>query len=457
MKDQNSKRIKIQKIFNPKTVAMIGATDRSGSVGRGLVKNLLEGKKKRKIYLVNPFRKTVFGYKTYPSINSIDQKIDLAIIAVPAKIVPEVTKDCAKKEVGGVIIISAGFAETGIEGKKLQEEIVKTLKEKNIPLVGPNSLGIIRPKVLLNASFAPATPKAGSIAFLSQSGALIDSAIDQSLLEFYGFSVIVSYGNEAGLELSDYLEWAYGDNQTKVIALYIEGLKNGRKFFETAKKITKTKPIVALKGGKSQIAKKVVSSHTGALAGSDEIYSAVFKQAGVIAVESLEELFDVSKALSWQPKCKNGIGIITNGGGAGVLAADYCQQFGLKLTKLSQKTKRKIEMSHKMHPGWSKSNPVDIVGDALPERYKVAINALLEQKDVYGLIVIQTLQVMTEPFKNAKIIIEAKKKWPKKPIITVFMGGKLIQKAVNLLEKNKIPNYPDPKRAVRAMKALVSG
>jgi len=447
---------KLNKIFNPKSVALIGATDRPGSVGRGLVKNLLEGKSKRKIYFVNPYKTSIFGYKTYPKIPSIKDKVDLAIIAVPAKIVPEIVKDCAQKNVGGVIIISAGFAETGKKGEKLQKEISRILKEKEIPLIGPNCLGIIRPFIKLNASFAPATPQKGEIAFISQSGALIDSVIDKSLNENYGFSTIISYGNEAGLTLTDFLKWVAQDKQTKVITLYIEGLREGKKFFETTKRITKVKPIIVLKGGKTKASRKAVSSHTGALAGEKEVYSAAFKQAGIIEVESIEEMFDIAKALAWQPKCKNGIGVITNGGGAGILTADYCENLGVKLSKLSKETIKKIEKSKIIPPHWSKDNPVDIVGDALSNRYKIAIRALLEQKNIYGLIIIQTLQIMTEPVKNAKIIIEMQKIWPHKPIVTVFMGGKFTEKGVKLLEKNKIPNYSDPSRAVRAMKAIIN-
>ena len=439
-------------IFNPKSVAVIGATDRQKSVGRGLVENLLEEKSRRKIYLVNPFRKKVLGLKTYPNINSIKGKIDLAVIAVPAKNVFKVVKECAKKKVKGIIIISAGFTETGRQGEKLQNMISKFLEKEKIPLIGPNCLGILNPSVKLNASFAPASPKAGGIAFLSQSGALINSVISQSLNENYGFSSIVSYGNEAGLELSDFLKLAGKDKKTKVIVLYLEGVKNGKKFFEIAKEVSQLKPIIVLKGGKSKAAQKVVSSHTGSLSGEKEIYSAVFKQAGLIEVESLEELFDSARLLSWQNKFKGKIGIITNAGGAGVLTIDYCQKLGLELAKLSSGVKKKMNSSRIMHHSWSKENPVDIVGDALADRYSLAVNSLLKQKDISALMVIQTLQIMTEPIKNAKILVEAKKKYPGKAIVAAFMGND--RRAIGILEKNKIPNYSDPLRAVKALKAL---
>ncbi|XOB41885.1 MAG: acetate--CoA ligase family protein [Candidatus Nealsonbacteria bacterium] len=445
----------LEKIFNPKSITIIGAKPEEKSVGWGLMKNALEGKAKRKVYAINPYRKEVLGVKCLPSIKSIKRLVDLAIIAVPAKIVPKVVKECCEKKAGGIIIISSGFAESGKKGKVLQDEIIKMVKKARVPLVGPNCLGIVRPSIKLNASFAPASPKKGEIAFLSQSGALIDSVIDRNLIENYGFSNLISYGNEADLEISDFLEWLKKDKETKVIALYIEGVKNGRRFMKIAKEVSRLKPILALKAGKTKRGAEAVTTHTASLAGIYETYSAVFKQTGIIETGTIEELFDVSKTLSWQPRCKNGLGIVTNGGGCGVLMADYCQELGIKLSKLNRRTLQKLEKSKKMHPAYSKRNPLDIVGDALACRYQVAIEALLEQKDVYGLLVIQTLQIMTETEKNAKIIIEAKRKWPEKPIICCFLGGKFAQPGIKLLEENKIPNYPDLKRAAISIKALI--
>ncbi len=463
--------MKLDYLFNPRTIAVIGATDRVGSVGRGLVKNLLENKSspargghgisgrggfRKRIFLVNPNRKKVFGIETLPSVLKINEKVDLAIIAVPAEIVPKIAEQCIQKKVKSVIIISSGFAETGQKGAILQDKVKQVLNRENIPFIGPNSLGILRPPTGLNASFAPLAPNKGNIVLISQSGALIDAIIDTSDGKFWGFSAIISYGNEAGLTLKDFLNWAKNDPKTKVIALYLEGLKNGRQFFEAAREASAKKPVVILKGGKNPASKKAVSSHTGALAGEGRIYSAAFKQAGLIEASSIEELLDISKTLSWHVKCKNGIAIITNGGGAGILTADYCFQSGIKLPMPHQTTLKKIESSKLMHPAYSRSNPMDIVGDALSDRYKIAIEAMMAQKDINGLMVIQTPQTMTEPIKNAKIIIEAQKKWPQKPIITAFMGGRLTEPAVKILEKNHIPNFSDPYRAVRAMKSLIT-
>ncbi|MEA3292961.1 MAG: CoA-binding protein [Patescibacteria group bacterium] len=451
----NQKIKKLDRMFNPKNIAVIGASNQINSVGWGLMENILKSAKKRKIFAINPYKKEILGIKCISSIGSVLESIDLAIIAVPAKIVPNIVKECCEKKVGGIIIISAGFAEKDREGKELQDKVAKIVKKANVPLLGPNCLGIIRPSVDLNASFAPGLPKKGEIAFVSQSGALIDSVIDRNLLEYYGFSTIISYGNEADLDLNDFLKFLKNDKETKVIVLYLEGIKDGRKFINTAKEVSKVKPILVLKAGKTKAGQRAALTHTASLSGSAEIYSAAFKQAGIIELDSVEELFNVSKALAWQPKCKNGIGIITNGGGCGVLATDYCDKSKINLPRLSRDTIQKLDKPNLMHPAYSKRNPLDIVGDALSSRYKAGIEALLEQKNIYGLLVIQTLQIMTEVEENAKIIKELKRKYPKKPIICCFMGGKYTNQGIEILEKNHIPNYLEPQRAVLAIRSLI--
>ena len=420
----------MNKIFNPKTIAIIGAKPDLGSVGGGLMRNVLSSK--RKIFPVNPNRKKVLGLDCFSSILEIKDKIDLAIIAVPAKIVLQIVEQCCKKKVGGIIIISSGFSERDNQGKILQEKIKIMVQKAKIPLVGPNCLGVLRPSVLLNASFAPCTPKKGRIAFISQSGALIDSVIDKSSFDKYGFSVLISCGNQADLSISEYLEWLEKDKETKVICLYVEGLKNGRNFIKIAKKISK--PIIAIKAGKTDFGKKAIFSHTASLAGDYNVFRAALRQSGIIEVETVEELFDKAKALAWQPRCKNKIAILTNGGGCGVLAVDYCEKLGVKIAL----------------------PPVDILGDAKSDQYQKGVEDLLGRKDVYGLIIIQTLQIMTEVEKNAKIIVKATKKWPDKPIVCAFLGGKLTKPGVDILENNKIPNYNDVAKAVQAMDSLIN-
>jgi len=446
---------KLNRIFNPKTLAIIGAKPEEKSVGWGLMKNALQGKSKRRVFAVNPHHKEVLGVKCVPSVMSIQEEVDLAVIAVPAKIVPKVVEECCQKKVGGMIIISSGFGESGKEGKLLEDKIKETARKAGVPLIGPNCLGVIRPGNLLNATFAPALPKSGEIAFISQSGALVDSVIDENFKKNYGFSALISYGNEADVTLADFLWWAVEDPKTKVIALYLEGIKEGREIMNVFSEVSAKKPILAVKAGRSRAGKKAVSSHTGSLAGEYPVYQALFKQTGVAEADTVRELFSSAKALAWQPKCENGIAIVTNGGSCGVLLADYCQELGVKLVELSEETLKKLNKPGVMHPAYSGRNPLDVVGDALSDKYKSAIEALLEQSDIKGLIVVQTLQIMTETEKNAKIIIEAKKKWKDKPIIAAFLGGPITAPGAKILEDNHIPNYGDLKEAALAIKSLI--
>lgn len=451
-----------EEFFNPKSVAVIGASRRKNSAGQGVLKSLLKGGVfeyktnkpfKGKIYPINPQADSILGLKCYKSVLAVKEKIDLAVIVVPAKIVPIVMEECSKKKIKGVIIISAGFGEVG--NNELENQVLKIAKKANIRIIGPNCLGLMRPSTNLNASFGPCMPKQGKIAFFSQSGALIDSVIDWSLEMNYGFSAVVSIGNKADVNISDLLLWAQKDKETKAIALYVEGLSDGREFMKIAKQVSKTKPIIALKAGRSETGMKAVSSHTGSLAGSYEIYKTAFKQSGVHIANNVDELFEMADALANQPPCKNNIAIITNGGGAGVLCADHCEEIGINLAELSKETIKKLDESKKMHSAYSRRNPLDLVGDALHDRYVVAIDTLFQQKDIYGAIVIQTLQTMTQPMLDAQAVLEARKKYPNKPIITSYMGGKFTKKAVELLEANQVPDFNVPYKAAKAMKALI--
>ncbi|MDD3170218.1 MAG: CoA-binding protein [Candidatus Paceibacterota bacterium] len=443
----------LDKIFNPASVAVIGASEEEKTVGAGLVKNLMSDR--RKIYCVNPFREKVFQMDCFKKITDIKEKIDLAVIAVPDKVVLEVVEECCQKKVQGIIVVSSGFRESGEEGRQREDKLRELVEKAGIPLVGPNCLGIINLNSGLNASFAPLTPQKGDIAFLSQSGSLANALIDRSIDLNLGFSKIVSYGNEAQVDLTQLLSYLRDDKETKVILLYLEGVKKGREFFETAKEISQHKPIVVLKAGRSKMGEKAVSTHTGSMVGDYETYQAVFKQAGLVEVDSLEELLDAGKALSFEKKCRNGIGIVTNGGGLGVLAVDFCEKLGVEVSELKKETIDKLEKDKRMEKVLIKRNPLDIMGDALSERYEAAIRALLEAKEINGLLVIQSVQMMTEPLKNAKIITELKKEFPLKPVICCFVGGPLIKEAAGYLEENKTPNYPDPKRAVKAVKNLI--
>ena len=457
--------MKLDPIFNPKGIAVIGASRDPASVGYGILKNLIKGcvfeneyckPFKGRIYAVNPNADEILGITSFPKITDIKEDVDLAIIAVPAKLVPIVMKDCAEKKVKGIITISAGFAELGDEGKKLQEQIKEIAQKANIPLIGPNCLGVIRPSANLNASFAPSMPPEGNIAFVSQSGAIADSIIDWAIENRYGFSTIISYGNRADLDVHDFLEYLAEDEETKAIALYVEGIDDGKRFMEIASKVSKTKPIVILKAGRTEKGSHAIASHTGSLAGTYEIYNTAFKQSNVIIADTIEELFDISKALADQPPCKeNAVAIVTNGGGCGVLAADHCSELGINIPELKASTIKKLDATGKMHPAYSHSNPLDIVGDALPERYYAAIDTLLGEDYISGLIIIQTLQTMTNPEEDANLVIELSKKYPDKPVVCVYMGGRFSKRGRYLLESNRIPNYNGIKKAALAMKALI--
>jgi len=441
----------LDKIFNPSSIAVIGASEEEKTVGAGLVKNLMQGQ--NKIFCVNPFREKVFQMSCFKKIIDIKEKIDLAVVAVPASVVLEVVEECCQKKVQGIIVVSSGFQESGEEGKQRENKLREMVEKAGIPLIGPNCLGVINLNNNLNVSFSPLSPQKGNIAFLSQSGSLANALIDKSIDFNLGFSKIVSYGNEAQVDLTQLLSYLKDDKETKVILLYLEGVKKGREFFETAKEISK--PIVVLKAGRSKMGERAVSTHTGSMVGDYETYQAVFRQAGMVQVDSLEELLDVGKALSFSERCRNGIGIVTNGGGLGVLAVDFCEDLGIEVSELRKETIEKLNEDKRLEKVLIKRNPLDIMGDALSERYEAAIRALLEAREVNGLLVIQSVQIMTEPLKNAKIIAGLKKEFPSKPIVCCFVGGPLVKEAVNYLEENKIPNYPDPERAIKAIKSLI--
>lgn len=451
-------------LFSPKSVAIIGASRDVSSVGHGIAKNLLAGCVLQckfcrpfggKTYLINPHANDILGQNCYASILDVKGSVDVAIIAVPAKIVPAVMHECAKKKVKFAIVISAGFSEAGEEGIKLSDGIVSIAKSAGIRILGPNCLGIIRPNVHLNASFAPSVPSIGSVAFISQSGALADSVIDWAIDERFGFSGIVSIGNAADIGFSELLDWFSQDRETKVITLYIEGIKDGRRFFEHLTRACRKKPVVVLKAGSTDISTRAIGSHTASLAGNFQVFSAAISQAGAFQVNTVEDLFDVAKALSLQPKMKsNRIAIVTNAGGPGVMCSDWCSKLGLDIVELKESTKIKLEKTKIMHHAYSRANPLDLIGDALPRQYEAAINILLSEKYIDGLIMIQTIQTMTKSEDDAKVIISARKRFPNKPIVCMYMGGRFSKRAINILEEAGIPDFNDPRKAALAMRAL---
>ncbi|MFH0834992.1 MAG: CoA-binding protein [Candidatus Micrarchaeota archaeon] len=451
-------------LLEPKSVAVIGASRDPKSVGYGVLQGLLKGcvlpseyakPFGGKVYAVNPNAEKILGTRCYADVKDISGTVDLAVICVPAKVVPAVLRDCAEKKVKAAVVVSAGFAETG--DATLQEEIAAIAKRGGMRLLGPNCLGVIRPSKSLNASFGLSMPRAGGTAFVTQSGALADSIIDWALEEMYAFSAIVSLGNKADIDEADLTEWFGRDGETKAIALYLEGVRNGHKLMTAVKTaVARGKAVLVLKGGRRGEGAKAVSSHTGALAGSYAVFEAAMRQSGAVVVESLEELFGLAKAASEQPRAAgNAVAVVTNGGGAGVLCADYCEEFGVKLAELKEATLSKLDATKLMHPAYSRRNPLDLVGDATAKRYEAALNILLADDGVKAAIVIQTLQTMTEAEEDARTVLRMRKKYPKKPIVCVFMGGKYSKAAIRLLSENGVPNYDDPRKAAKAMALLV--
>jgi len=421
----------LSKIFYPSSVAVVGASRTRGKIGNEILRNLIYSGYRGGIYPVNPNAEAILGLKAYPTVKEIPYSVDLAIIAVPAKIVPSIMKDCVEKGVKGAVIISSGFSE--VSNRELEDE-VNTANN-------------------LNASFAPNMPLKGNIAFITQSGALGGALIDWTIREKIGLSKIISVGNKCDVGDEELLEFLAKDKETKVIAMYIEAINDGRRFMEVAKKVSKLKPIVVVKAGRTEAGKRAASSHTGALAGSFEIYKAAFKQCGVIYANDTEELFDKAIALAEQSPAKGKrVAIVTNGGGAGIMAADACEELGLLVPELSEKTQSTLKEF--LPEIASTRNPIDIAGDAGYERYKATIDVVLKNNEVDAVIVIFVHTALTEPVEPARALVECLQR-AKKPVVGCWIGGYEVEEAIRILKEENVPNFPTPKRAVKALSALI--
>lgn len=444
----------LNKFFQPRSVAVIGASNQKGKVGHVLMTNLLLGKDYFKIYPVNPKPEPILGLPAYPTVKDIPDVIDLAIVAIPAKAVPLVIQDCAKKNIKSIIIISAGFKETDTEGYKLEQEILAISRKYNIRLLGPNCLGLINPYHSLNASFATTLPQKGGIAFMSQSGALCTALLDWVKAEQIGFSSFVSLGNKSDINELTLLNYWAEDKNTKVILAYLEGIESGQEFIKVARVVTKKKPVIIVKSGRTSAGAKAISSHTGSLAGSDQAYNAAFKQCGIIRADTVEELFNYGLAFAYQPLPQGErIAILTNAGGPAIMASDAAELIGLQFAALKPETiallRANLPKAANVH------NPVDILGDAQKDRYEFALQTILNDENVDAVVVILTPQAMTEIVPTAEIVSSLAQKF-NKTIISCFMGEAEINEAVKILNKNKIPNYKFPERAINTMKKLVT-
>ena len=437
--------------FKPKSVAVIGATPTSGKIGNIIIENLFSDGYKGKIFFVNPNYKEILGIPCYPSLQDCPGDVDMGIIVVPAKIVPDVMEQVVKKGTKAVTIISAGFSEGDEEGKLREKTVVELAQRNGIRIVGPNSLGVISPHHRLNASFARASPLAGSIAFFSQSGAFCTAAIEYSIGEMLGFSAFISSGNKADIDDADLVNYFASDPKTKCIAAYMESTRKGPELFRALDRASKKKPIVILKAGRSKRGAKAASSHTGALAGSDAAFEAVFKQTGVYRARTMFELFDAAQALASQPPLLgDGIAIVTNAGGMGVISTDYAEDLGLELADLSKQTLEEIGKA--CPPTWSWGNPVDIIGDADTARYADVLKAVGQAPEVKGILVIAARQAATNIYEIAKwIAITAKLSG--KPTVACFAGID-DEESERFLDSRGIPVMPVPERAVTALYAL---
>jgi len=445
--------VKLETFLKPESIAVIGASRNPEKVGYKIFRNLVESGYEGKLYPVNPKAEELLGRKCYGSVTDIQEPVELAVIAVPAKIVPAVAEECGKKGVKGLVVISAGFSETGREGAKLERHLASICREYGMRLQGPNCLGIINTCSHMNASFASANPKPGKIAFISQSGALGSAILNWANQKDVGFASFVSLGNEADLTAADFIEALADDEETRVIGLYLEGVEDGERFVEVAKKVTKKKPIIALKAGTTDVGMKAVSSHTGSLAGSDTAFSVAFKKAGIIRAYTLEELFNFVLAFENQPipKGKNVL-IITNGGGPGILAADACEKLDLELPLLERNLIEELESS--LPPQARLHNPLDVLGDADENRYSMALDAGLKSKEIDALMTIVTPQAMTPVDKIAEVIVDARKRSSEKPILTVFMGLNDDSRPIQTLRENNMPNYHFPENAASVLRAM---
>lgn len=452
----------LNNFFNPKSVAIIGASSDKNKVGYALMANLSrpvssnveKGQAPRKLFPISLDETEIMGHKVYKSIGGIDGEIDLAVIAVPAKIVPNIIQECANKKITSVIIISAGFKEMGADGAELEKQVAQLAKDNNISILGPNCLGTIDCHANLNASFASSTPPKGHISFISQSGALGTAVIDKAISSGIGFAKFVSLGNEACLSEMEFLKYFKDDPDTKSIFMYVEKLENGREFMELAKEITPHKPIVLIKAGRGERGQRAVLSHTGSLAPDDAVFKNACKQSGIIVVESIREFMNMATLFTlgiFHPVQK--LAVLTNAGGPGVITSDLID-FSKSLSLIELPDETKEELRKILPPMSAVGNPVDIIGDALAKRYDMALDILCKIKDIEALLVILTPQMMTEVQATAELLVKYSKS---KTIIPIFIGGPFLDSGIQYLRNNGLANFAFPIDAVEALDNLAMG
>ena len=447
----------LEQFFNPQSVAIIGASHTPGKVGYAIVENFVNNGYRGSVYPVNPNTESIMGLKVYASVKEIPEPVELAVVAVRADVVPSMLKQCAKQKIKNIIIVSGGFSESGTAGKKLEDECKKIIAKSKLRVIGPNCVGVYDSTTAVDTIFLSRSrldrPTAGSISLVIQSGAVGSSLIDWLAERNIGISKFVSYGNGADVNEVDALEYLADDEKTKVIVMYLEGIKSdGKKFVDVLKKITKKKPVIVLKAGKTDKGTQAVVSHTGSLAGSAKIYSGVFKQTGVIEAANLQEVFDFARAFQQPLPAGNKVAIITNGGGFGVLATDECTIQGLQLPAPSKKNKNKLQKKFPAHV--IISNPMDLTGDSTVDGYRTVIEECMQSKEYDGIIAIILFQVPTLRTEITDVVVEMSKKY-NKPILCCSVGGRFTKKIAAKIEAGNVPVYSTPEAAAKSFGAMV--
>lgn len=444
----------LKRMMRPQQVAVVGASEKAGTIGDVLMKNLMEGGYPGAVLPVNPKYQDIDGLRAYNSVSELDPGVDLAIIATPIHTVPEIVDECVKREVGGAIVISAGGKESGRQGREIENKIRGIVDGTGFRIIGPNCLGVIQPGGRLNATFVAGMPKPGKLAFVSQSGAICSSILDLAFKDHIGFNHFVNLGSMLDVDFGDMLDYLGNDSSVESILLYIENLTNFRKFMSAARSVSRIKPIIVLKAGRSAAGAKAAASHTGAMVGEDAVYDAAFKRAGIVRVDTIEELFDCAELMAKQPHPRGSrLAIITNGGGPGVMAADFLARHGHEPAPLDNSTLAKLDSCL---PGyWSGNNPIDILGDATSERFRKVLGICLEARIFDGVLVILVPQAMIKPMTIAKTLVDAMK-GQHYPLFACWMGGRSTESALKLLNISGIPTFDTPERAVGAFLHMVA-
>jgi acetyltransferase len=442
----------LDRLFAPRSLAVVGASDRKGTIGAAVMHNLLESGFAGTVYPINPRHPTISGQKTYAKISDLPEAVDLVVIAVPIQMVPELIAECAATRVGAAVIISGGGKETGEQGRAVEQAIAEAARDSRVRIIGPNCLGVISSRVNLNASFAAQMPLPGSMAFISQSGAVCGAVLDLSIKEHIGFSYFVSLGSMLDVNFGDVIDYLGNDPQVGSIVMYMENLTRHRNFMSAARAVARIKPIIVLKAGRTRAGAAAAASHTGALSGEDDVYDAAFKRAGILRVRTFEELFDCAELLAKQPKIIGpGLAIITNSGGPGVMAADALADYGFEPVALSEETLKKLDAV--LPPHWSRGNPIDILGDAAVDEYYKVVAICENAPEVNGLLVILVPQAMIDPVEVANAICDQIKDRPF-PVLTSWVGGPLAERGRAVFHRAGIPTFDTPERAVRAFTNL---